>query len=337
MSPRGDESEDWFMIDFQRLARRIGVVLLALLAAPGSARAAVSNDQERAAEEYLSAVVLGDPRAIALSIHEQQLELLRRRIVEELRLEADRNDNVLRTRLFGAGMPLGDIERLTPQGLFVALAARLRFNARPFERIEWLDTVKDEGGLVHVVGRLRPAAGQGDVRVPVLVSLVPWGEDWKAAVPFELQAQLDDLKSGRTRAPGVTIAPAPTSAGGAAGSPAPASTPADAPGTPREILDLLDTATANLRASRCEEFYTKNMSPNFRRTTAPKALRSLISACELREEVRERVIAALTLARGVPPQLQYGGTRAVFDLRGKGLPYNQLVVEQVDKRWYVAD
>jgi UDP-N-acetylglucosamine pyrophosphorylase len=79
------------------------------------------------------------------------------------------------------------------------------------------------------------------------------------------------------------------------------------------------------------------MSPNFRRTTAPKALRALVSACESREEVRERILAALTLARGTSPQLQYEGTRAVFDLRGKGLPYNQLVVEKVDKRWYIAD
>ena len=155
--------------------------------------------------------MLGDPRAIAHSIHEQQLELLRKRLLEELRLEADRNDNVLRTRLFGAGTPLADIERMTPQGMFVALVNRLRFSARPFESIEWLDAVKDDGGMVHAVGRLRPSKGQGDVRVPVLVSLVPWGEDWKAALPFELQAQLDDLKSGRTRAPGVTIAPAPAS------------------------------------------------------------------------------------------------------------------------------
>jgi hypothetical protein len=322
------------MKDFCLQAGRGLALLLLGLAFQGSAWAAISTDQKRAAEEYLSALVLGDPRAIAQSIHEQQLELLRKRLVEELRLEADRNDNVLRTRLFGAGTPLADIERMTSQGLFVALAGRLRFSARPFERIEWLDAVKDEGGLVHAVGRLRPAKGYGEIRVPVLVSLLPWGEDWKAALPFELQAQLEDLKAGRTRAPGVTIAPAPASTPqGAAAAPP----PAEAPGTPREILDLLDEAAQNLRASRCEEFYSKNMSPNFRRTTAPKALRSLVSACESREEVRERTLAALTLARGIAPQLQYEGTRAVFDLRGKGLPYNQLVVEKVDKRWYIAD
>lgn len=329
------------MKDFLCRTALRGATLVLALAVPAATWAAVSSSQKRAAEEYVSAVVAGDPRAIALSIHEQQLELLRRRILDELRLEADRNDSVMRTRLFGAGMPLADIERMTPQGLFVALASRLRFSARPYERIEWLDAVKDEGGLVHAVGRLRPARGQGDVRVPVLVSLVPWGEDWKAAIPFELQAQLDDLRSGRTRTPGVTLAP-PVAEQSGAGAAAAAGTasgppPADVPVAPREILDLLERAEANLRAGRCEEFYAKDMSPNFRRTTATKALRTLVSACELREEVRERVIAALVLARATPPQLQYEGTRAVFDLRGKGLQYNQLVVERVDRRWYIAD
>ena len=315
--------------------------LLCGLAAPTPARADASASQRRAAEEYLAAVVIGDPRAIAQSIHEEQLELLRRRIVEELRLEADRNENLIRTRLFGAGMPLTEIERLTAHSLFVTLAGRLRYSARPFERIDWLDAVNDEGGLVHLIGRLRPAKEQGNVRVPVLVSLVPWGKDWKAAIPFELQAQLDDLRMGRTRAPGVTIAPAPAAAGtggGAGGTVAPAPAPqAEAPTSPKAILELFDTAEANLKAARCEDFYGKQMSPNFRRTTAAKALRSLISACETRIEMRERYISALQLAREIPPRFEYAGARAVYDLRGKGLPFNQLVAEQVDQRWYIAD
>ncbi|NJN00229.1 MAG: hypothetical protein HC793_00660 [Aquincola sp.] len=35
----------------------------------------------------------------------------------------------------------------------------------------------------------------GTVRVPVVVSIVPWGKDWKAALPLELQAQIDDLRT----------------------------------------------------------------------------------------------------------------------------------------------
>ena len=325
-----------------------GVLLLVLAAGP--AVADISGSQKKAAEEFLAAAVAGDPRAIALAIHEQQLELLRKRIVDELRLEADRNESLIRTRLFGSGMPLAEIERMTAQTLFVTLSNRLRFNPRRYESIDWLDAVKDDGGMVHVIGRLRPAKEDGNVRVPVLVSLVPWGKDWKAAIPFELQAQLDDVRMGRTRAPGVTIAPAPAvsgAPGGAAPSSAPGSgagagapsapAPAEGEGSPKAILDLFTEAEANLANRRCEEFYSRNMSPNFRRTTAAKALRTLISACESREEIRERYISALQLARATPPRFEYPGTRAVYDLRGKGLPFAQLAVEQVDKRWYIAD
>jgi len=316
-------------------ALALGVVLG--LAAP--ARAEISGGQKRAAEEYLSALVLGDPRAIAHTIHEQDLEALRKRIVEELRLEQDRGENVLRARLFGAGMPLTEIERMTALNLFVTLCNRLRFSARPFDSIDWLDAVKDSGGMVQAIGRLQPKKGYGNVRVPVLVSLVPWGKDWKAALPLELQAQLDDLREGRSRPPGVTIAPAEVNSASSAPPPTPASAvlPQAEGGSPKGILELFDSAEANLAASRCEDFYGKNMSPNFRKTTAPKALRSLVSACTAREEIRQRYISALQLARAIPPRFEYDGTRAVFDLRGKGLPFNQFAVELVDKRWYIAD
>ena len=99
------------------------------------------------------------------------------------------------TRLFGSGMPLAEIERLTPQNFFVTLAQRLRFGGRAFERIDWLAAVPDSGGMVQMVGRCEPATELGTVRVPVLVSLVPWGKDWKAALPLELQAQIDDLRT----------------------------------------------------------------------------------------------------------------------------------------------
>ena len=68
-----------------------------------------------------------------------------------------------------------------------------------FERVEWLAAVPDSGGMVQLVGRGQPPKDHGTVRVPVLVSLVPWGKDWKAAVPLELQARLEDLVSGRVQ------------------------------------------------------------------------------------------------------------------------------------------
>ncbi len=151
---------------------------------PGAQRGAA---QRRAAEEYLAALSSGDARNIALTIHEDELEQLRKRLVDELKLEADRNESLVRSRLFGLGMPLADIERMTPPVFFTTLASRLRFSGREFDRVDWLDAVGDSGGMVQMIGRLIPRKDEGTVRVPVIVSIVPWGKDWKAALPLELQ------------------------------------------------------------------------------------------------------------------------------------------------------
>ena len=100
---------------------------------------------------------------------------------------------------------------------------------------------------------------------------------------------------------------------------------------------LFDTALANLEAGKCETFFDKQMSPNFRRTTGSRALRTLISSCESRESLRAQVMTAIKLAREGTPEFQYGGTRAVFDLEGSGLPYRQWVVERIDDKWYIAE
>lgn len=280
-----------------------------------------SSSQHRAAEEFLAAVASGDNLAIAQAIHPDQLDLLRKRLLDEMKLEADRGENIVRGRLFGVGMPLTELERLTSLNFFATLAGRLQPGGRVFEQVDWLAAIPDGGGMVQMVGRGRPPKERGTVRVPVLVSLVPWGKDWKAAVPLELQARLEDLVQGRAQAQ-------------AAGRIAPE---AEAPANPQAIIALLTEAEQNLVAMHCDDFYYKQMSPNFRRTTAVKAQRALITTCESRPEVRERLLLALRVARDLTPRYEYAGTRAVYDLRGQGLPFQQLVLEQIDKRWYIAE
>jgi hypothetical protein len=327
-----DAFEDWFNM---AQLKWLGFGLIAAcccIASPSLVRASDgSAAQHRAAEEYLGALAAGDASALALSIHQDDLEQLRRRLLDEMRLEADRAESLTRSRLFGSGMPLAEIERLTPQNFFVALSSRLRFGGRAFERVEWLAAVDDSGGMVQMIGRLRPARELGSVRVPVLVSIVPWGKDWKAALPLELQAQIEDLRTGRAAAPG---APAGMAAAADGATRAAAATGG---GSPQAILELFKAAEDNLKAVRCEDYYTRQMSPNFRRTTAAKALRSLITACENREAMREQLLTALQLAREATPRMEYGGTRASYDLRGHGLPFPALVLEQIEKRWYIAE
>jgi hypothetical protein len=295
-----------------------------------SATQRAAESQRRAAEEYLGALAGGDARGIALTIHPDELAALRSRLLSDMQLEADRNESLTRARLFGAGMPLADIERLTPQNFFAALAQRLRYGGREFESVDWLAAVSDSGAMVQMVGRLKPAKTQGTVRVPVVVTLVPWGKDWKAALPLEWQAQIDDLRTGRVRAgTPATVAAAPAAA--------PAMPGVATNASPQAILELLAAAEANLKAARCEDYYDKQMSPNFRRTTGTKALRTLVSACEKRETLRQQLLTAFAAARTGTPRFEYAGTRAVYDLREQGLPFASLVLEQVDKRWYVAE
>jgi hypothetical protein len=285
-----------------------------------------NSAQHRAAEEMLAAMAAGDAGAMAQAIHENELELLRKNLVSEMKLQADRNETLLRDRLFGSGMPLSEIERLTPQNFFATLARRLRFGGRKFESVDWLEAVPDSGGMVQMVGRGKPPRDMGTVRVPVLVSIMPWGKDWKATIPLELQAQIDDLRMGRTRVPTASAV-----AGAGAGSAAPSA------GSPQAILTLLQTAEDNLRAQRCDDYYNKQMSPNFRRTIASRALRALITSCTSRAQVRERLITALKLARGVTPRFEYAGTRAIYDLKGQGLPFDSLSLELINKEWYIAE
>lgn len=290
--------------------------------------------QQRAAEEFLFANAAGDAQAMAMSILEEELAQLRKQLLDAMKLEADRNESTTRTRLFGDGMQLADLERLTPQNFFVTLAQRLRFGGREFRKVDWLEAVKDRGGMVQMVGRLEPHDEMGEVRVPVVVSIVPWGKDWKAALPLELQAQIDDLRMGRVRASRPPAATASTPAAG--GTPAGTAPPA-ARATPQKIIDLFDEALKNLEAGKCETYFDKQMSPNFRRTTGSRALRTLINACESRESLRQQYMTAIRMAREREPRFEYAGTRAVFDLAGTGLPYRSWIVEMVDERWYIAE
>ncbi len=198
------------------------------------------------------------------------------------KLEADRNESVVRSRLFGPGMPLADIERLTPQNFLVAqLTPRLRFSGRDFSRVDWLEAVGDSGGMVQMVGKLLPPKDMGEVKVPVMVSIVPWGKDWKAAMPLELQAQIDDLRTGRVTARGVPAAAvAATTPATTATAPSTAPAAPKTSASPQGIVELFDDAEKNIREKRCDDYFRKQMSPNWRRTTGAKAQRSLIQTCE---------------------------------------------------------
>ena len=96
------------------------------------APAAVSPAQRTAALEFLSAVASGDPQAVALAIHPDDLRALRLRILGLLGTRLKRGEGTVRARLFGQGMPLDEIERLTDTGFYATLAYKLHLAGREY-------------------------------------------------------------------------------------------------------------------------------------------------------------------------------------------------------------
>jgi hypothetical protein len=313
-------------------ARFAAVAFLLLSASLAAAADKVSKAQERAAGEFLAAAASGDPQAVAYAIHPTDLDALRTRILTKLREEAKNNDNTIRGRLFGPAMPLADLERLTSVGFYTTLARRLQLGGRPYREVDGIAALPDRDGAVLVVVRGKPPKERGTVSIVHVVALKPYGKDWKAVVPAQIEAQIEDLEEGRRSAP-----PPPPGAGPAgAKTPGTPATPAES-GLPPAIAERVANAEKALAASRCDEYYDRYMSPNFRRVTSKKAREALISTCRNSSSNREMLLATVRIVKTLVPRFEYEGQRAVYDLSGQGLPYNRFVLEQVDKRWYIAE
>jgi hypothetical protein len=283
----------------------------------------VSTAQRTATLQFLSAVAGGDPQAVALTIHPDDLQALRLRLVALLRDEASRGDGTIRTRLFGQGMPLDEIERLTNTGFYAALAHRLHLIGREYSSVEGLAAVQDKGDHVQVVVRGRQPTEHGKVEVVNVVTLRPYGKDWKATLPSEIEAQIDDLIEGRTIATAITGGGTRMNGGSEAAIP--------------ELVELLNAAEKSLNESRCDDYYAKQMSPNFRKVTGKKALDALVNNCQNSMGTRQLLLSTLHIARGLQPRYENQNQRAVYDLSGQGLPFQTFTLEQVDRHWFIAE
>jgi hypothetical protein len=304
------------------------VAFLLMPAAGAPVAEKVTSGQRAAVLEFLSAVASGDPQAVAFTIHPDDLQALRLRILTLLRDEAKQGDGTIRSRLFGQGMPLDEIERLTNTGLYATLSYKFYLTGREYTEVEGLAAIADKGDQVHIVVRGRQPRDHGKVRVVNVVTVKPYGKDWKATLPSEIEAQVDDLIEGRHIALASRQSPAQTFGRGA-GSATAAALPA--------IVELLKTAQESLDAGRCDDYYGKQMSPNFRRVTGKKALEALVASCQNSMGTRQLLVSTLHIVRGLEPRYENESQRAVYDLSGQGLPFQTFSLELVDKRWYIAE
>jgi hypothetical protein len=306
--------------------RAVVFALVLMFGGAVAAAAGPSSAQEKGAEAFVNAVASGNPTAIAQELHPDELEKLRTRLLELLRAEGSRSDNTYRSRLFGPGRSLADLESMTKERFYAALSDRLRIRARQFQKYDWLAAVPD-GKIVYLIGHGIPPKERGAVRVVVTVALMQYGAQWRAVIPSEIEAQIDDLLEARAN-------PAPAAAGGTAPTAAIATPPPLAPG----ISELLARAEASLAAGNCEEYYSQFMSPNFNKATSRSARKTLVTACTNNENMRETMITTLRIVQELQPRYDLGGSRAVFDVSGQGLPYDRFTLERdKDMRWYIAE
>jgi hypothetical protein len=309
------------------LNRALICILLVAGAAFPAGAAGPSGAQQKGAESFLNAVASGNAQAVAQELHPDEVDKLRSRLLTLLRAENSRSDNTYRSRLFGPGRSLAELESMTSVRFYAALAERLRLRSREFEKYDWLGAVPD-GKLVYLVGKGTPPKDKGAVPVLVTVGLMQYGSQWRAAIPSEIEAQLDDLLDGR--------GPAAAAPAIASSSPAAAAPPTQplAPG----ISELLARAEASLASGNCQEYYDQFMSPNFNRATSRSARKTLITACTNNESTRETMITTLRIVQELKPKYDLGGSRAVYDVSGQGLPYERFVLERdKDARWYIAE
>jgi hypothetical protein len=317
---------DRCQIDYVRSSLWLGAALsLALSLATPTYADGVTGAQARGAEQFLAALGSGGAQAVALAYHPAELDGLRNKLLARLRADQAKGDATVRAHLFGPAAQLADLERMTGPSLYAELAKRLDYRSREFKDVKWLASVPD-GTSVHVIGRGKPLPDRGDVEVLATVTLLPYGKEWRAAIPSEIRAQIDDLIAGR---------------GPRAAAAARAAAPAPASGAPilvdPQIGELLAAAEKSLLAGGCVEYYEQHMSPSFRRVTSKSALKALIAACERSVSTRETLIAAVRIVRTLTPRLEFDGARATYDVRGQGLPFERYVLERIDKRWYIAE
>ncbi len=320
-------------------ARTVGLVALwaLLVGTPWRAQAAGAEDvsaaQRRGAAEYLAALASGSAQAIGFALHQDELDRLRLALLTQMREEAARGDGTVRARLFGPATSLAEVERWTAVVFFTQLARRLELpRGRRYEDLRGIAAVRDANGRVHVLVRGRQPRDRGATEVVELVTLLPYGKDWKAALPTELEAQIEDLIDGRVRqsvAGGTGAAAASGASAGDAGAPT--------QGNPPDILAMLGAAEQALVAGRCEEYYREYLSPNFRRTLSRRMQEALVAGCQNSLGTRESLIAALRIVKRTPPRLELEGSRAVYDVSGQGLAFDRFVLERIERRWYVAE
>jgi len=255
--------------------------------------------------------------AVAFAIHPDELARVRKLALDAVEAEAKESSKDIRTRLFGAAVTVDDIRHMTPHASMTLFVKRFLAAPRVMKKTRVVGKVTEDK-LEHVVVRgWEDENGHGASSV-LLVTLMPYGKQWAAVVPTELEEKIEAIIAGAdvgARDVGEThVAPLDPA-----------------------IAKLLSMGITALKEARCSDYYNDVMSPSFRKATSASAAKTLISQCEKSQAMRDRIRITLEVALTLRPRYEYANTRAVFDMTGQGLPYDRFTVEMIDKRWYIAE
>ena len=290
----------------------------------------VSRAQRQAAAEYLTAVASGSGQSVAFAVHPDELARLRDSLLLKLREEGARAESIQRQKLFGEAMSLMQIEKLTPVDFFTELWRKVAWPGRLYDELDGLVGVRD-GRFTQVLVKGRRPREQGETRVPEVVTLLPYGKEWKAALPAEFEARIEDLLLARA----VVESPPSDRSVRQSGTATPATE--SVVETPPGILAMLDQAERTLVEGDCQGYYRDFLSPALQRSLAGPSLQALIRSCERGLASRELLIAALRIVRRSAPQIDSSGEQAVYDVSGKGLPYDRFVLVKQGGQWFIAE
>jgi hypothetical protein len=290
-------------------------LILALCMVAASASAAPADDEF--ATGFAEAWSREAWDAVAYAIHPDELARVRKLALDAVEAESKDGAKDVRARLFGAAVSVDEIRRMTPHTMMGILVKRFLIAPRAMKKTRVVGKIKDDKLEQIVVRGWTDEKGKGASSV-VLVTLIPYGKQWAAAVPSELEEKIE-----------AAIAGADVGARDVGDSHVAALDPG--------IAKILDAGIAALKDGRCSEYYNGLMSPSFRKATSPSAVKTLIAQCEKNASMRDKTRMTLEIARNLKPRYEYDNTRAVFDMSGQGLPFDRFVVEQLDKKWYIAE
>ena len=299
-----------------RVTRLVAAVLLL-----SAGMAAQAESPEKTAEEFVQLSTSQGPSAAVILYHLKEVQRVHDKVQLMCEREAESGRKQIRAALFGAGVTLEDLRRMTPENLLLAIMAKLPVHTATYDEFKALGSVKD-GENLHVVVRASLQKVERLKRRSIIqvVSLLPDGTEWRAAIPSAIEAYIDAV-----------LAAAPDDV--------PAVPPAQAAAVVKDPAwsALLARGIDLLSRGNCLTYFLDVVEPGFSKTMSPKNFDAVVRGCELNDHTREKFRMGLELAGSREPKLEQGGSKVSYDLSGEGLPYDHLTLVRIEARWYVSE